>query len=71
MTLDDWRMLALQELLLLGGGVRVTLIVTGAGDARGRAPVVLVNVFWIATKLFINAPPVRALALSLTLSLAF
>lgn len=71
MTLDDWRVLALQELLLLGRGVRVALIVTGARDARRGAPVVLINVFRITTELLVDAPPIRALALSLSFSLAF
>lgn len=71
MTLDDWRVLVLQELLLLGRRVRVALVVTGARDAWGGAPVVLVNVFRIATELLVDAPPIRALALSLPFPLAF
>lgn len=63
-------MLALQK-LLLGRGVRVALIVTGAGDAWGGAPVVLVNVFRIATELLVDAASVRALALALTFPLKF
>lgn len=64
-------MLALKELLLLGRGVRVALIVAGAGDAWGGTPVVLVNVFRITTELLVDAAPVGALALSLTFPLAF
>lgn len=64
-------MLALKELLLLGRRVRVALIVTGAGDARGGAPVVLVNVFRITAQLLVDAAPIRALALSLAFPLAF
>lgn len=61
-------MLALQELLLLGRRVRVALVVPGAGDARGGAPVVLVNVFRIATELLVDAAAIRALALAFTLA---
>lgn len=71
MTLDDRRVLALQELLLLGRRVRVALVVPGAGDARGGAAVVLVNVFRITAQLLVDAATIRALALSLTLPLAF
>lgn len=73
MTLDDWRVLALQELLLLllGRGVRVALVVSGAGDARRGAAVVLVNVFRVATQLLVDAPPIGALAFSFSLALAF
>lgn len=71
MTLNDRRMLALQELLLLGRRVRVALIVSGAGDARGGAAVVLVNVFRITTELLVDAATIRALAFSLPLPLAF
>lgn len=69
MTLDDWRVLALQKLLLLGRGVRVALIVTRAGDAWRGAPVVLVNVFRIATEFLVDAASIRALALSFTFPL--
>lgn len=62
-------MLALQELLLLGRGVRVTLIVAGAGDARGGAPVVLVNVFRVAAELLVDAASVGALAFSFPFTL--
>lgn len=61
----------MQELLLLGRGVRVTFVVTGAWDAWGGAPVVLVNVFRIATKLLVDAAPIRAFALSLPFTLTF
>lgn len=68
MTLDDGGMLALQELLLLSRGIRVALVVAGTGDAGGGAPVVLVNVFGIATELLVDAAPVRALSLPLALA---
>lgn len=71
MTLDDRSVLALQELLLLGRRVGVTLIVTGTGDAGGGAPVVLVDVLWIAAELLVDAPSVGALALPLSLSITF
>lgn len=64
-------MLALQELLLLSRGVGVTLIVARTRDAGRGAPVVLVNVFRIATELLIDATPIRALTLALALPLAF
>lgn len=63
-------MLALQELLLLGRRVRVALVVARAGDARGGAPIVLVNVFRIATELLVDAASIRALALAFPFSLA-
>lgn len=61
-------MLALQELLLLGRGVRVALVVAGAGDAGGGAPVVLVDVFRVAAQLLVDAAPVGALALAFSLA---
>lgn len=67
--MDDWGVLALEE-LLLGRRVRVALIVAGAGDAGGGAPVVLVNVLRIATELLVDAASIRALALALAFTLA-
>lgn len=61
-------MLALED-LLLRRGVGVTLVVTWAGDAGRGAAVVLVNILGIAATLVIYTATVRALTLTLALSL--
>lgn len=53
--------------LLLSRGIRVALIVLGAGDAGGRAAVVLVDVLGVAAPLVVDAAAVGALAFALSL----
>lgn len=60
--LQGWR-LGLQH-LLLGRGVRVTLVVLRAGDAGGCAAIVLVDVFGVTTALIVDTAAVRTLSLA-------
>lgn len=61
-------MLALEDLLLCGG-VRVAFVIARAGNARGGATVVLVNVLRITAALVINAATVGALPLAFSFTL--
>lgn len=57
------RGLGLQH-LLLGRGVRVTLVVLRAGDAGGCTAIVLVDVFGVTAALIVDTAAVRTLSLT-------
>lgn len=61
-SLQGWG-LGLQH-LLLGGGVRVTLVVLRAGDAGGCTAIVLVDVFGVTAALIVDTAAVRTLSLA-------